>query len=79
MKVLLGDKEIRLVNEDVKMSKKLIREFLNAVQGKAEEKGFNTFYYTLIVVMYIMSNDLIDSLSPDVLAMILNHHADTQD
>ena len=78
MKVILGNKEIKLVEADVKTSKKLIRDFLGQVKAQAEENELNTFYYTMLVVMYVMSNDLIDSLTPEVLATILNHHADTQ-
>lgn len=75
MQVLIGDKRINLVDKDVKVAKRVLRNFLNVSKEASQKRGASTFYYTLICVMYVMSVDLIQSLGPDVMAFILNAHA----
>lgn len=79
MKVEIGKQTIRLVPNDVKIAKKLIRHFLSKTKEEADKRGALTFYYTLVCVMYVMSADLIKSLSPEALALILNARADGYD
>lgn len=76
MQVVIGNSRIQLVDKDVKVAKRILRNFMNVSKEKAEEKGAATFYYTLLCVMYVMSHDLIESLSPEVMAMILNARAE---
>lgn len=76
MQVKFGDTMIHLVPKDVKLAKRLVRKFLSASKTKADEYGAKTFYYTLLCVMYVMSHDLIENLSPEVLALILNARAE---
>lgn len=72
MKIVIGGKEIRLVERDVKVAKKLCRRFLKTAKLKAEEAHAPTFYLTLLIVMYLMSNDYISAISPDTLSVLLN-------
>lgn len=75
MQVIIGGKRINLVDKDVKVAKRVLRNFLNVSKAESQKRGASTFYYTLICVMYVMSHDLIQSLSPEVLAFILNARA----
>lgn len=72
MKIVIGGKEVKLVDRDVKTAKKLCRRFLKTAKSKAEEAHAPTFYLTLLIVMYLMSNDYINAITPDTLAFLLN-------
>lgn len=78
MQIVVGKNRIKLVDKDVKIAKKIVRNFLESSRNHAEEQGAKTFYYTLLCVMYIMSHDLIESLTPEVLALILNARAENE-
>lgn len=75
MQVIIGDKRINLVESDVKVAKRVLRNFLKTSKEESTKRGAATFYYTLLCVMYVMSHDYIQSLGPDVLAFILNARA----
>lgn len=79
MQVVIGGKRIELVDTDVKVAKRVLKNFLEVSKTEAEEKGAATFYYTLLCVMYVMSHDLIQSLTPEVLAFILNARAKNEE
>ena len=78
MQVVIGNQRIKLVDRDVKVAKKILRHFLKTSKERAVAKKATTFYYTLICVMYIMSHDLIESVTPEVLALILNARAENE-
>lgn len=75
MKVVLSNHTINLMPKDVLLAKKVIRKFLDCCKTKAEKYGAHSFYYTLLVTMYVMSNDLIEAITPEILATILNARA----
>lgn len=72
MRIVIGGKEIRLVDRDVHVAKKLCRKFLKIAKEKAEEQQAPTFYLTLLVVMYLMSHDYISAITPETLSLLLN-------
>ena len=72
MKIVIGGKEIKLVDRDVRVAKKLCRQFLKTAKGNAEEAHAPTFYLTLLVVMYLMANDYISAITPETLSLLLN-------
>lgn len=78
MQIVIGKRRIKLVDKDVKIAKRIVRNFLESSREHAEEQGAKTFYYTLLCVMYIMSHDLIESLTPEVMALILNARAENE-
>lgn len=72
MKIIIGGKEINLVDRDVQLAKKLVKKFLKTTKEKAEDNGAPTFYFTLLTVMYLMAQDRLIATSPELLAMLLN-------
>ncbi|MDR0287773.1 MAG: hypothetical protein LBI03_08760 [Clostridiales bacterium] len=72
MKIVVGGKEINLVDRDVKLAKKLVKKFLKTAKEKAEENGAPTFYFTLLTVMYLTAHDHITAVSPETMALLLN-------
>lgn len=79
MKIVIDNKTIRLIDRDVEVAKKTINHFLKTSKKEADEKGATSYYYTLLVCMHIMSTALIESLTPEVLELILNSAADHYD
>lgn len=72
MKVVIDGKTIHLIDRDVKVAKQTIRHFLETSKKEAEKNGSSTYYYTLLVAMHLISADMINAYTPDVLAAILN-------
>jgi hypothetical protein len=72
LKIIIGSKEIKLVDRDVKLAKKLVNKFLKTAKEKAEGNNAPTFYFTLLTVMYLVAHDYISAVSPDTLALLLN-------
>lgn len=50
MQIVIGKKRIKLVDKDVKIAKKIVRNFLESSREHAEEQGAKTFYYTLLAL-----------------------------
>lgn len=67
---------VRLIDRDLKVAKETIKHFLDTSKEEAEKKGATAYYYTLLIAMHVISNDMIKTLTPEVLAMILNAAAD---
>jgi len=72
MKIIVGGKEIRLVDRDVRLAKKLLKKFMKTAKAKAEANQAPTFYFTLMLVMYLTAYDHISALTPETLALLLN-------
>ena len=72
MRIIIGGKDIHLVDRDVKLAKRLCRKFLKAAKDRAEAQGAPIFYFTLLVVMYLMANDYIRAITPETLSLLLN-------
>jgi len=72
MKILIGGKEINLVDRDVQLAKKLVKKFMKTAKEKAEANDAPTFFFTLLTVMYLMAHDHITAVSPETLALLLN-------
>lgn len=72
MKIIVGGKEINLVDRDVKLARKLVRKFLMTAKKKAEQNDAPTFFLTLLVVTYLIAHDYLTALTPKALALLLN-------
>ena len=79
MKVIIDGKTITLNNRDVRVAKKTLRHFLKTSKEEAEKHNSYSYYYTLLLVMHIMSNDLISSATPDFIQMVLDATAASQE
>lgn len=66
----------RLIDRDLKVAKETIKHFLDTSKEEADKKGATAYFYTLLIAMHVISNDMIKTLTPEVLAMILNAAAD---
>ena len=71
MRIVIGKKEVHLVERDVKLARKLVTEFLNSVKNNAEEHDAPTLYMTTLIVMHLISKNQIDALTPESLRLLL--------
>ena len=73
--IISGGKEkisVNLIDRDVKLSKQIMKKFLRVIKERAEEHKAPSFFYTFLIVAYVMVNDYIKNASPEALALILN-------
>jgi len=61
MKIILNGKQITLQERDVRAAKQVLRHFLETSKEEAEKRGSDTFYYTLLLVMHVLSGDYIQT------------------
>lgn len=72
MRIVVGKKEVALIPRDVQAAKKLITNFMESVKSKAEELNAPAFYFTVLVVMHMMSQDQINAITPETMGALLN-------
>lgn len=75
-RVVIGNKEIKLIGSNVTIAKRMISDLLEKSKKEAEAVNNASFYYTMLVIMYTMSEDHIRTLTPEVLSLILNAAAE---
>ena len=79
MTVKIDGRYITLMDRDVKVAKEVIRKFIKISNDRAEEQGNYTFRFTLPLVMYLMSTEIVNSYGADTLAEILNAASNTDE
>lgn len=72
MKLIIGGREVHLVESDVKAARKMITHFMTAVKANAEEHNAPTLYMTTLVLMHLMSKNQIEALTPETLQLLLD-------
>ena len=71
MRVIIGKKEIPLVERDVKLAREMITHFLDSVKKSANEHDAPTLYMTTLIVMHLMSKNQIEALTPESLELLM--------
>lgn len=64
--------ELKLNPREVKSTKKAISQFLAHIKEITENELAPTYYYTLLIMMHIMSQELLDDFDEETLASIFN-------
>ena len=72
MKIAIGKKPIELQPKEIKVAKTLITRFLQEVKSQSVDKGVPSLYFTTIIMSYVMSQDLLNALTPEALSIIMN-------
>ena len=78
MIVEIEGKSIKISSADVKLAKRLVRDFVDTVDDKAAKRGATFFKYPLMCVMYLMSKDYIESCTPEVLQILMGKYSEQQ-
>ena len=72
MKVTINGKSVMLNRTEVQSAKKNASLILKKVEMLAQKYKLTTYYFTFLIVMHMMTQEVIDNMSPDNLAMIMN-------
>lgn len=72
MKLTIKGKELKLNNQEVKSAKKLVAGFMDKVRTSCRAEREPTYYFVVLLMMHIMSQDAIDNIDPESLEIIMN-------
>ncbi|MCR5293427.1 MAG: hypothetical protein K6E28_11190 [Eubacterium sp.] len=72
MIIRLKDTEIKLNDMEVKSTKRLVSQFLDSVRNATEKEIAPTYWFTLLVMMHIMSQDMLDDYDIETIALIMD-------
>lgn len=72
MIVHINEKEIHLNNKDVMASKKIVSKFLKTIENASRRSNNVAFYITVLIVMHMMSQELLDCLPPEDLKKFMS-------
>jgi len=71
MKITIGDTEIPIKNNDMKLARAAVNEFVEVAKRGAIKSQSPSLYYTTLIMMYKKSATLLDALGPENLKHIL--------
>ena len=71
MKIQIGGTTIKLNNREVASCKKIVQKFINAVQKETDENKTPTYFFTMLIVMHLMSQSILSEFDSDVIAQII--------
>lgn len=63
---------IRLNKKEVRSTKKLITQFISNVKKEADNNLSPTYYFTLLMMMHVMSQELLNDFDEATLTNIMN-------
>lgn len=72
MKVKIHGKEIALRDEDVDIAKKVLNRFVGVVKNGAIDNNMPTLYLTVIAVMRVKSEEMLNSIDPSMMHEIIS-------
>ncbi len=72
MIIKLKDTEIKLNNREVKSAKRLVSQFLDSVKNVTDKEIAPTYWFTLLIMMHVMSQEMIDDFDTETIALIMD-------
>lgn len=72
MKIYVMGKDFKLNGKDVSTAKKMALEYFENIRKLSVQHIAPKLYWTSIVVMHVVTNELLNSIDPESLAMLLN-------
>ena len=74
MIIHLKDTAIQLNPSEVRAAKKLISRFITSVSSASKRTGQISFYCTVLIIMHIMSQQLLETFDPKDLQEIMKKY-----
>lgn len=71
MKIKIGDTTIKLNNREVASCKKIVSKFINVVQKETDDKKTPTYFFTMLIVMHVMSQSVLSEFDSAVIEEII--------
>ncbi len=72
MIIRLKDTEIKLNDHEVKSTKRVISQFLDTVRNVSDKEVAPTYWFTLLIMMHIMSQEMLDDYDIETMALIMD-------
>ena len=72
MQINIKGKEINLNKREVASCKRIISEFIDNVKGASKDGLRPTYYFTFLIIMHVLSQQLLEDLDDDSLNLIFN-------
>lgn len=72
MTIKIRNIEVKLKKREVQSTKRAISQFISHVKELSEGELAPTYYFTLLIMMHIMSQEFLNDFSPETLAEIMN-------
>lgn len=70
MQIKINDQLLELNSMEVKLARKHFAEFLEKIYSISKESGRPSFYYTFLIISYVMSQDILDMCESDMLEIL---------
>lgn len=74
MIIHLKDTAIQLNPSEVRAAKKLISRFITYVSSASKRTGQISFYFTVLIIMHMMSQQLLETFDPKDLQEIMKKY-----
>ena len=72
MKITIGEREVSLKDDEVVIARRLVNGFLSTIKSKAEKAKQPSLYFTVVIMMYKKSLDLLYETSPEALQILMD-------
>lgn len=72
MQIKINEREIRLKPDEVASAKKVVSRFLDEIRRQSWNFQQPTYYFTVLIVMHLISQEALDNMNPDSLAKIMD-------
>lgn len=72
MKITVKGRELHLDNREVKSAKRVVTRFMEGVNRTSKSQQQPTYYFTVLLMMHILSQDAIDHMDINSLAKVMN-------
>lgn len=72
MEVTVKGRKLKLNKHEVKSAKKLVGDFMKKVQDSSKASSQPTYYFVVLLMMHIMSQDALDNIDITSLEKIMN-------
>lgn len=72
MVIKVKEKELQLNNSEVKSAKHVVAGFIDKVKSISKDGLSPTYYFTFLIVMHTLSQELINEIDAETLEIIMN-------
>ena len=69
---MINGQTIRLNPVEVRAAKKMLDKYILKVRDLSREKKLPTFFFTFLIVAQVITQELLNDIDPETLAIIMN-------
>ncbi len=68
MQIKINDRNITLGRGEVKQARRICTQFLSSIEAIATKHAQKSFYFTTLVVMHVLTQQLLDEIDTETLS-----------